>query len=190
MSRGKLLASLKTQKVKNVKLGLRYLISNYFFIPMSLPAAAQRVQEALSTINIATDVVEFPQGTRTAADAAQAIGCTVAQIAKSIIFKGATSGKGILVITSGANRVNEKSIAQHIGEAIGKADADFVRAKTGFVIGGVPPLAHAEPLITLFDEDLWQFDEIWAAAGTPSAVFRLTPDDLLRMGNGRKVNVK
>ena len=157
---------------------------------MSLPPAAQRVQEALSTLNIATRVVEFPQGTRTAADAAQAIGCTVAQIAKSIVFKGTTSGKGILVITSGANRVNEKNIAQHIGEAIGKADADFVRAKTGFVIGGVPPLAHAEPLITLFDEDLWQFDEIWAAAGTPSAVFRLTPDDLLRMGNGRKVNVK
>jgi len=159
-------------------------------MPMPLPAAAQRVQEALSALNIATRVVEFPQGTRTAADAAQAIGCTVAQIAKSIIFKGATSGQGVLVITSGANRVNEKTIAQHIGEGIGKADADFVRAKTGFVIGGVPPLAHAEPLITLLDEDLWQFDEIWAAAGTPSAVFRLTPDDLLRMGNGRKVNVK
>lgn len=155
-----------------------------------LPAAAQRVQAALVALDISTRVVEFPQGTRTAADAAQAIGCTVAQIAKSIIFRGAASGKGILVITSGANRVNEKRIAQHVGEALGKADADFVRAKTGFVIGGVPPLAHAEPLVTLYDEDLWQFDDIWAAAGTPSTVFRLTPNDLLRMGEGKKVNVK
>ena len=92
------------------------------------------------------------------------------QIAKSLIFKGKTSQKPILIITSGANRVNEKKVKEYIGEKLGKADADFVREHTGFAIGGVPPVGHIKPITTYIDEDLMQYDEIWAAAGTPNSV--------------------
>lgn len=156
----------------------------------TLAPSAQKVQDALAALGLSLDVKEFPQTTRTSAEAAAAIGCEVAQIAKSLVFKGKQSGRAILVIASGANRVNEKAVAALVNEPIERPDADFVRAKTGFVIGGVPPLAHAEPLETLIDEDLVQFSKIWAAAGTPNAVFRLTPADLPRMTNGRVVNVK
>jgi prolyl-tRNA editing enzyme YbaK/EbsC (Cys-tRNA(Pro) deacylase) len=155
-----------------------------------LAPSAQKVQDALAALGLTLEVKEFPQTTRTSAEAAVAIGCQVAQIAKSLVFKGKQSGRAILVIASGVNRVNEKAIAELVGEPIERPDADFVRAKTGFVIGGVPPLGHVEPLETLIDEDLLQFDDIWAAAGTPNAVFRLTPDDLLRMANGRVVKLK
>lgn len=157
---------------------------------MTLSPSAQKVQDALATLGLELDVKEFPHTTRTSAEAAAAIGCDVAQIAKSLVFKGGQSGRPILVIASGANRVNEKVVAALAGELIERADADFVRAKTGFVIGGVPPIGHAEPLVTLIDEDLFQFGEIWAAAGTPNAVFRLAPADLPRMTNGRVANVK
>jgi prolyl-tRNA editing enzyme YbaK/EbsC (Cys-tRNA(Pro) deacylase) len=157
---------------------------------MPLTPSAQKVQDALNALGLTLEVREFSQTTRTSAEAAAAIGCDAAQIAKSLVFKGTQSGKPILVIASGANRVSEKRIAELIGEPIERPDADFVRARTGFVIGGVPPLGHAEPLETLIDEDLFQFSEIWAAAGTPNAVFRLTPADLPRMTNGRVVNVK
>jgi prolyl-tRNA editing enzyme YbaK/EbsC (Cys-tRNA(Pro) deacylase) len=157
---------------------------------MPLAPSAQKVQDALAALDLALDVKEFPQTTRTAAEAAAAIGCEVAQIAKSLVFKGKQSGKAILVITSGINRVNETRIAERVGEPIERPDADFVRAKTGFAIGGVPPVGHVEPLETLIDEDLFQLTELWAAAGTPNAVFRLTPADLLRMTNGRVVAVK
>ncbi len=145
-----------------------------------LPPAAQRVQAALQVLGLAVTVREFPQGTRTAQDAATAVGCAVGQIVKSLIFKAADGG-GVLVLASGINRVDEAKVAVVLGQAIGKADADFVRAATGFAIGGVPPLAHSMPLLTLIDEDLLQHDVIWAAAGTPSTVFRLTPAELTQV---------
>jgi len=134
--------------------------------------------------------VELPDSTRTAADAAQAIGCTVAQIAKSLIFRAEEADRPILVIASGVNRVNEKTLAAILGEKIGKADADFVRQRAGFVIGGVPPVGHIEPIETFLDEDLLQYDEIWAAAGTPHAVFRLTPDELARATAGKVICIR
>jgi prolyl-tRNA editing enzyme YbaK/EbsC (Cys-tRNA(Pro) deacylase) len=129
----------------------------------------------------------MPATTRTAEDAARAIGCTVAQIAKSLVFKSALSARPILVIASGINRVNEKTIAALVGEPIEKADADFVRAKTGYAIGGVPPVGHVEQPVTFLDQDLLQHGEIWAAAGTPRAVFRLTPVDLQRITGGQVI---
>lgn len=145
-----------------------------------LSPAAQRIQAALDAHGLGHKVVEFAQTTRTSADAAAALGCTVAQIAKSIVFKSA-GGAPILVIASGPNRVDERKVAALLGEAIGKADADFVRQATGFVIGGVPPLGHAAPIRTLVDRDLLQHQTIWAAAGSPNAVFQLTPADLVGM---------
>lgn len=151
----------------------------------SLSASAQRVQDALDALGLTLEVVELPASTRTAQDAANAIGCTVAQIAKSLIFRGSQSGRPVLVIASGVNRVDEKIIGQWLGEEIGKADADFVRQETGFVIGGVPPLGHLRAIPTFIDEDLLTYDVIWAAAGTPHAVFRLTPHDLVRATGGQ-----
>ena len=134
--------------------------------------------------------MEFSESTRTAQEAADAIGCTVGQIAKSLIFKGRTSQKPILIITSGANRVNEKTIKEYTGEKLKKADAEFVLEHTGFSIGGVPPVGHTKPLTTFIDEDLMQYEEIWAAAGTPNAVFKLTPKILAEMTKGRIIKVK
>lgn len=155
-----------------------------------LSSSAQKVQDALSRHGVDLQVVEMPASTRTAADAAAAIGCEVAQIAKSLIFRAKASNRPVLVIASGTNRVDEKRVAALIGEAIGKADADFVRARTGFVIGGVPPVGHTEALITLIDADLLPFDEIWAAAGTPNAVFRLRPAELVTITRGLVGDVK
>jgi len=128
-------------------------------------------------------VLEFDASTRTAEDAAAAIGCTVAQIAKSLVFRS-DSGRSVLVVASGANRVDEDKVAAQIGEGIARADANFVREATGFAIGGVPPVAHKTRPLTLIDEALLDFDEIWAAAGAPNAVFCLTPDDLLVLTAG------
>jgi len=155
----------------------------------SLKPSAQRVQEALAAHGLGLEVREFPASTRTAEDAAAAIGCTVAQIAKSLIFRGKSSDRPVLVIASGANRVDEKKISALIGEKIGKADADFVRARTGFAIGGVPPVGHLETPITVIDRDLLALEEIWAAAGTPNAVFRLTPGDLVVLTAGQVAEV-
>jgi prolyl-tRNA editing enzyme YbaK/EbsC (Cys-tRNA(Pro) deacylase) len=157
----------------------------------NLANSAQRVQDALHALGFDhLEVKEFPQTTRTSAEAAAAIGCEVAQIAKSLVFKGKQSGKAILVIASGANRVNEKRIASLAGEPIERPDADFVRERTGYVIGGVPPAGHTEKLETWIDEDLSQFDEIWAAAGTPFAVFKLAPAELSRMTAGTVTSIK
>jgi prolyl-tRNA editing enzyme YbaK/EbsC (Cys-tRNA(Pro) deacylase) len=123
-------------------------------------------------------------------EAAQAVGCQVGQIVKSLIFKGRQSGKPVLVIASGPNRVNEKRVGELFGEPIEKANADFVRQHTGFAVGGVPPVGHLEPLQTFIDEDLLQYDEIWAAAGTPHAVFCLTPKDLMAMTSGEITSIK
>lgn len=155
----------------------------------ALPASAQRVQEALKALGVDCQVVELPASTRSAAEAAQAIGCRVEQIAKSLVFQGLTTKRPVLVIASGVNRVDEKQMSELVGEPIAKADADYVRQRTGYAIGGVPPVGHLEPLVCLIDEDLLQHDAIWAAAGTPRAVFRLTPGDLQRMTGGQVVSV-
>ena len=157
---------------------------------MELSPSAQKVQQALNAFGLPLYVLELPASTRSAVEAAQAVGCRVEQIAKSLIFRSSLSGRPVLVIASGPNRVNEKKIGELLGEPIGKADADFVRQRTGFAIGGVPPVGHAEPLETFIDEDLLKLDEIWAAAGTPNAVFRLTPLDLVKITSGRVVAVK
>ena len=154
-----------------------------------LSPSAQKVQNALTELGFTLHVVELPDSTRTALEAAQAVGCQVGQIVKSLVFKAKHSERPILVIASGSNRVNEKAIEAHIGEPLGKADADFVRQRTGFVIGGVPPVGHTEPLETFIDQDLLQYGEVWAAAGTPNAVFRLNPADLPRMTGGRVIRL-
>jgi prolyl-tRNA editing enzyme YbaK/EbsC (Cys-tRNA(Pro) deacylase) len=149
-------------------------------------ASALKVQAALGP---AYQVLEFDASTRTAAEVAAAIGCTVAQIAKSLVFRAEASGRAVLVVASGVNRVDEAKVGAILGEPIGRADADFVRAKTGFAIGGVPPVGHAEPSPTLIDDALFAFAEIWAAAGTPNAVFSLTPADLLRLTGGIRASI-
>lgn len=159
-------------------------------MPIELSPSAKKVQAALHALGLELHVLEMPASTRTAPEAAAAVGCDVGQIVKSLIFKGAHSGKAILITASGANRVNEKAVAVILGEPIVKADADFVRAQTGFVIGGVPPVGHTNPLTVLVDEDLMQYTEIWAAAGTPNALFSLTPRDLARMTGGQVVSIK
>jgi len=145
---------------------------------------------ALSESGFELNVIEFSDSTRTAQEAANAIGCTVGQIAKSLIFKGKTSQKPILIIASGVNRVNEKLVKEYISEQLEKADAEFVLKHTGFVIGGIPPVGHIEPITTFIDEDLMQYDEIWAAAGTPNTVFKLTPKILLEITKGTVIKVK
>jgi prolyl-tRNA editing enzyme YbaK/EbsC (Cys-tRNA(Pro) deacylase) len=154
-----------------------------------LHPSAQRFQDALRTRGFACEVMEVPDSARTAQQAADAVGCKVGQIAKSLIFRGGRSRKPILVITSGANRVNEVLLSKIVAEEIEKADAEFARLHTGFAIGGIPPTGHPERLRTFIDVDLLQYDELWAAAGTPHAVFRLTPDALKRMTDGTVVSV-
>jgi prolyl-tRNA editing enzyme YbaK/EbsC (Cys-tRNA(Pro) deacylase) len=156
----------------------------------TLSPSAQKVQDALAELGLTLQVVELPDSTRTAVEAAQSIGCLVGQIVKSLVFKGKRSGRPVLVTASGPNRVDERKIEALISEPLGKADAEFVRQRTGFVIGGVPPVGHTEPLETFIDQDLMQYDEIWAAAGTPHAVFCLTPADLVKMTGGRVIEVK
>jgi len=155
-----------------------------------LSPSAHKVQDALSSLGFDLTVIEHTESTRTAEEAAERVGVTLGQIVKSLIFQGKISGKPILVLTSGSNRVEEKRIKTYAGEKIRRADADFVRAVTGYAIGGVPPIAHVQPMETYLDEDLMQYDVIWAAAGTPKAVFELTPDDLQKMTGGQVVQVK
>lgn len=155
-----------------------------------LKPSAQRVQDALAAQGFTNQVIELADSTRSSAEAAAAVGCEVAQIAKSLVFKGATSQRAILIIASGANRVHEKRVGTQLGEKLEKPDADFVREQTGYAIGGIPPLGHAQPLTTLIDEDLLQYAEIWAAAGHPNAVFRLTPAELVRMTGGTVTVIK
>lgn len=156
---------------------------------MNLSPSAQRVQDALAALGMSLQVVELPASTRSAAEAAGAVGCSLGQIVKSLVFRALDSDRPILVETSGSNRVNEGLLSSLTGERIGKADADFVRQRTGFIIGGVPPVGHIEKLLTYIDQDLLQYAEIWAAAGTPNAVFRLTPEELVRMTGGQVVRV-
>ena len=159
-------------------------------MPAPLSPSAQKVQETLHTLGFDYIVIEFQESTRTAQEAAERVGCTLGQIIKSLVFKGKESGRAILVLTSGANRVDEKRISQYAGEPIGRADPDFVRTATGFAIGGVPSLGHAQKLETYLDEDLLQHTSVWGAAGTPNAVFEMPASALQKMTNGKVVQVK
>ena len=156
----------------------------------SLSPSAQKIQDLLSSLGYNYNVIEHTESTRTAQEAADRAGCELGQIVKSLIFRGKTSNKPILVLTSGANRVDEKLISQYAGEPIGRADPDFVRTVTGFAIGGIPPLGHIEKMETYLDEDFLQYSLIWAAAGTPNAIFELKTEDLKKMTEGKTVRVK
>jgi len=148
------------------------------------PATAPSALKVQAVLGPAFQVVEFDASTRTSQEAAAAIGCTVAEIAKSLIFKAA-DGRPVVVIASGASRVDEKKVRALLGQKIERADPDFVRDATGYVIGGVPPVGHATPPVVLIDRDLQRFPAVWAAAGTPNAVFRIAPADLIRLTDGR-----
>jgi prolyl-tRNA editing enzyme YbaK/EbsC (Cys-tRNA(Pro) deacylase) len=152
------------------------------------PASAASALKVQAVLGPRFTVLEFDASTRTAEDAAAAIGCTVGQIAKSLVFRSA-GGKSVLVVASGANRVDEKAAGAMIGERIQRADVEFVREATGFAIGGVPPVGHATAPTVLIDEALMAFEDIWAAAGTPNAVFRLTPSDLVALTGGAVANI-
>jgi len=156
----------------------------------NLKKSAEKVQTVLNEFGLELNVLELNDSTRTAEEAAKTIGCTVSQIAKSLIFKGKNSCSPILIIASGTNRVNEKVIKEHIGEKLAKADADFVLEHTGYAIGGIPPIGHKDTIITFIDEDLMEYDEIWAAAGTPNAVFKLTPAILVEITKGKVISIK
>jgi prolyl-tRNA editing enzyme YbaK/EbsC (Cys-tRNA(Pro) deacylase) len=145
----------------------------------------RRVQEALQALGLGHEIVDLGLSARTAADAASAVGCRVDQIVKSLVFRLRESGRPLLVVTSGAHRVDEAKVGALVGEPLERADAAFVRAQTGFAIGGVAPIGHTGPVVTLIDEHLLVFPEIWAAAGHPNMVFRLTPADLVTMTQGR-----
>ena len=157
---------------------------------MPLSTSAQKIQDLLNSIGLNYTVIEHAKSTRTAQEAADRAGCELGQIVKSLIFRGKVSGKPILVLTSGSNRVDEKRISEYAGETISRADADFVRTITGYAIGGVPPIGHTEKMETYLDEDLQQYLVVWAAAGTPNAIFELTPTDLQKITGGKNLRVK
>jgi prolyl-tRNA editing enzyme YbaK/EbsC (Cys-tRNA(Pro) deacylase) len=156
----------------------------------NLSSSAQKIQDLLNSLGFDYTVIEHAESTRTAQEAADRARCELGQIVKSLIFKGKDSHKPILVLTSGANRVDEKRITEYAEEHIVRADADFVRAVTGFAIGGVPPIGHAQKMETYIDEDFLPYATIWAAAGTPNAIFELKTPDLEKMTGGRVVRVK
>ena len=156
----------------------------------NLKKKAEIVQTALNEFGVELNVVQLSASTRTAQEAADAVGCTLGQIAKSLVFKDKTSQKPILIIASGMNRVNEKVVEELINEKLQKSDADFVLEQTGFSIGGVPPLGHKNPIPIYIDQDLMQYEEIWAAAGTPNAVFKLTPKILIEITKGNIIRIK
>jgi len=157
---------------------------------IQLSPSAQKIQDLLNSLGYNYTVIEHAESTRTAQEAADRAGCELGQIVKSLIFRGKTSGQSILVLTSGANRVDEKRISEYAGESISRADADFVRTVTGFAIGGVPPIGHNQKMETYLDEDFLQYQVIWAAAGTPNAIFELKTGDLQKMTGGKIVQVK
>jgi prolyl-tRNA editing enzyme YbaK/EbsC (Cys-tRNA(Pro) deacylase) len=140
-----------------------------------LPPSSQKIAEAARRLDLPIEIVVMPSSTRTAEEAAAACGCAVGQIVKSLVFRGAASGRPLLLLVSGANRVDEKTAAAAIGEDLSRPDAAFVRETTGFAIGGIPPFGHATPLATFMDRDLLGYPVVWAAAGTPAAVFSSDP---------------
>jgi prolyl-tRNA editing enzyme YbaK/EbsC (Cys-tRNA(Pro) deacylase) len=156
----------------------------------SISKSARRVLKALKDHGLDEHVLELPHSTRTAEEAAQAVQCDVAQICKSLVFKTVKTERPVLIITSGANRVDEKLIAEKLGERIRSASAADVRDITGFAIGGVAPVGLKRTLRTFIDRDLLQYEAIWAAAGTPHAVFRCSPTEMCTMTGGEVISVK
>jgi prolyl-tRNA editing enzyme YbaK/EbsC (Cys-tRNA(Pro) deacylase) len=154
-----------------------------------LPASAQRVQAALDAAGVGARVVELTVAARTSQQAADALGIQVGQIAKSLIFRAATSGRAVLVIAAGDRRVDEARVTAALGEPIERATPEFVREHSSFAIGGVAPVAHAQPMMTFVDASLRRFDVVWAAGGTPHCVFPITPSDLLRVSGGTELQV-
>jgi len=157
---------------------------------MSLNASVARVKNALLKKGLAFELKEFSESTRTANEAAAAIGCQVAQIMKSLLFRTLESKRPILILVSGKNRVNEQSIEALVGEKIVKADPDFAREVTGFTIGGIPPLENQKISIVFIDQDLLDFEILWAAAGTPFTVFSLLSSDIKKITSGKTVSIK
>ena len=155
-----------------------------------LSSSAHKIQDALKELGYDYEVIEFAECTRTAEEAAARVGCEVGQIVKSLVFKGKKSGKAILILTSGKNRVDIKKIKAYAQEKIGRADPAFVRERTGFAIGGIPPLGHLHPIETYVDLDLFDYKELWAAAGTPNAVFKMLSSELSKMTGGTVIAVK
>jgi prolyl-tRNA editing enzyme YbaK/EbsC (Cys-tRNA(Pro) deacylase) len=156
-----------------------------------LSKSAKTVQDALLQKGLTFEVIELAASTRTAQEAAETIGCEVAQIVKSLLFRTTSSNQAVLILASGVNRVNEKNIEQYMDEKIVKADADFAREITGFAIGGIPPIGHKKVIEHRFiDEDLLNFKTLWAAAGTPNAVFSLQSQDLLKIIQGKVISIK
>jgi prolyl-tRNA editing enzyme YbaK/EbsC (Cys-tRNA(Pro) deacylase) len=151
--------------------------------------STQTVLDAARRLGLAIEVRHFAEGTRTAQEAAQAVGASLGQIAKSMVFLA--DGKPVLVLTSGPNRVDAGKVARQLGaRQVRRASADEVRAATGFAIGGVPPFGHSQPLTVLFDRDLLQFETIWGAAGTPNAVFPIEPGRLAEASGAAVADIK
>ncbi len=144
-----------------------------------MSTSVRRVEQAAAGLGLKIAVIRMGESTRTAEDAAKACGCTVGQIVKSLIFKGRDTGDLLLLLVSGANRVDMDKAMAIVGEALEKADAEEVRRRTGFAIGGVAPIGHLEAPKIWIDETLTQFDTVWAAAGAPDAVFQVTPQALV-----------
>lgn len=158
---------------------------------LKLAKSAVSVQEALDELGLECKVLELPSSTRTAIDAASSIGCDIGHIVKSLVFRTKKTGKTVLVLASGPNQVDIKTIEDCVGESITKADADFVRNITGFAIGGIPPVGHKNAIDFIYiDQDLMEIDEVWAAAGTPNAVFCIKSQDLLKATDGKLINIK
>lgn len=166
------------------------IISFYNWQMTTLSSSAQKIQDLLNSLGYNFTVIEHAESTRTAQEAADRAGCELGQIVKSMIFMGRDSGKPILVLTSGANRVDESRISGYAGESISRPNADFVRTATGFAIGGVPPVGHVQKMETYIDEDFLQYPTVWAAAGTPNAIFELPTDVLQKITDGKVVMVK
>ena len=158
-------------------------------VTTALSESAKRVQDFLHDKGFSFEVQELPDSTRTAQEAADSIGCAVSQIAKSLVFKNKETDRPILVIASGSNRVDVLKIQQSTGLKLGRADGNYVKKRVGYAIGGVPPVGHIEPLETILDPDLKKYKVIWAAAGTPFAVFQLKPVDLEALTNGKWVDL-
>ena len=156
---------------------------------MAASPSIARVQEALRAAGLSNEVRELPDSTRSSAEAAAALGCSVAQIAKSVVFRSG-SGRPVLVVASGANRVDERKVEALLGDRLLRADAGYVRERTGFAIGGVAPIAHATPPHVFLDEELFAFDRVYAAAGTPFAIFALTPAELEALTGGRRADLR
>lgn len=151
---------------------------------------AQKIQNLLSTAGCAAVVQELPSSTRTAVEAAASCGCELGQIVKSLVFQLDRTASPVLLLVSGSNRVNEVNAGRQLGGRLSRADAQAVQAYTGFAIGGIPPFGHLNQLPTWMDEDLFQYEVVWAAAGTPHAVFPIKPAELQRLSDAQRIIVK